>query len=132
PFFPTHAGRLFVSEPAGKLDMSARMPRRVSSTLGRTGSPPPHYARIRMGLINWIFDIYQHTQIDAAKDEARAARAEVAAVRNSGGSVDGARLEQALGELALATKAVQRLMVEKGVCSNEEFARKLREIDLED
>ena len=85
-----------------------------------------------MGLINWIFDIYQHTQIDKAKDEARAARAEVSAVRSSGGSVDAARLERALGELALATKTVQRLMVEKGVCSHEEFARKLREIDLED
>ena len=85
-----------------------------------------------MGLINWIFDIYQHTQIDKAKDEARAARAEVSAVRSSGGSVDAARLEWALGELALATKAVQRLMVEKGVCTHEEFARKLREIDLED
>jgi hypothetical protein len=85
-----------------------------------------------MGLINWIFDIYQHTQIDKAKDEARAARAEVAAVRSSGGSVDAARLERALGELALATKTVQRMMVEKGVCSNEEFGRKLRELDLED
>lgn len=85
-----------------------------------------------MGLLNWIFDIYQHTQIDKARDEARAARAEVAAVRSSGGSVDAARLEQALGELALATKTVRRLMVEKGVCTNEEFARRLREIDLED
>jgi len=85
-----------------------------------------------MGLINWIFDIYQHTQIDAAKDEARAARAEVAAVRSSGGSVDAARLEQALGELALATKTLRRLMSEKGVCTNEEFAKRLREIDLED
>jgi hypothetical protein len=85
-----------------------------------------------MGLINWIFDIYQHTQIDAAKDEARAARAEIAAVRSSSGSVDAARLEQALGELALATKTLRRLMSEKGVCSNEEFAKRLREIDLED
>jgi len=42
------------------------------------------------------------------------------------------RARVALGELALATKAVQRLMVEKGLCSHEEFARKLREIDLED
>jgi hypothetical protein len=85
-----------------------------------------------MGLINWIFDIYQHTQIDKAKDEARAARAEVAAVRSGSGSVDGARLERALGELALATKTVQRMLLEKGVCTSEEFARKLREIDLED
>ena len=85
-----------------------------------------------MGLINWIFDIYQHTQIDKAKDEARAARAEVAAVRSAGGTVDSARLERTLGELALATKTLQRMMLEKGVCTNEEFARKLREIDLED
>ena len=85
-----------------------------------------------MGLINWIFDIYQHTQIDKAKDEARAARAEIAAVRSSGGSVDAARLEQALGELALATKTLRRVMSEKGVCTNEEFAKRLREIDLED
>jgi hypothetical protein len=56
----------------------------------------------------------------------------VAAVRNAGGSVDAARLERALGELALATKTVQRVMLEKGVCTSEEFARKLREIDLED
>jgi hypothetical protein len=86
-----------------------------------------------MGLINWIFDIYQHTQIDKAKDEARAARAEIAAVRSGGGlSVDAVRLERALGELALATKTVQRLMVEKGVCTSEDFAKRLREIDLED
>ena len=86
-----------------------------------------------MGLINWIFDIYQQTQIDKAKDEARAARAEIGAVRSGGGlSVDAVRLERALGELALATKTVQRLMVEKGVCTSEDFAKRLREIDLED
>jgi len=40
-----------------------------------------------MGLINWIFDIYQHTQIDKVRDEARQAR-----------------LENALGELALEAR----------------------------
>ena len=30
-----------------------------------------------MGLINWIFDIYQHTRIDDARDEAAQARAEL-------------------------------------------------------
>ena len=85
-----------------------------------------------MGLINWIFDIYQHTQIDKARTEAAAARAEVAAVRASGGGVDGARLEQALGELALATKTLQRVMIDKGVCTNEELAAKLNQVDLED
>ena len=85
-----------------------------------------------MGLINWIFDIYQHTQIDEAKGEAAKARAEIASMRTANGGVDSARLEQALGELALATKTVQRMLIEKGVCNSEEFARKLREIDLED
>ena len=85
-----------------------------------------------MGLINWIFDIYQHTQIDKARTEAAQARAEVAAVRSSGGGIDAQRLERALGELALATKTIQRVMVEKGLCSGEEFAAKLKQIDLED
>ena len=85
-----------------------------------------------MGLINWIFDIYQHTQIDKAKTDAAQVRAELAAVRSSGGGVDAAMLEQALGELALATKTVQRILTEKGLCTTEEFARKLRDIDLED
>lgn len=85
-----------------------------------------------MGLINWIFDIYQHTRIDDARDEAAQARAELASLRSSGGGVDSARLERALGELALATKTLQRLMVEKGVCTRDEFARTLRELDAAD
>jgi len=85
-----------------------------------------------MGLINWIFDIYQHTQIDKARTEAAAARAELSAVRTSGGGVDSARLEVALEELALAVKTLQRTLVEKGITSHDEFARRLREIDLED
>ena len=85
-----------------------------------------------MGLINWIFDIYQHTQIDKARTEAAAARAELSAVRTSGGGVDSARLEAALEELALAVKTLQRTLIEKGVTTPDEFARRLREIDLED
>jgi len=85
-----------------------------------------------MGLINWIFDIYQHSQLDRAREDSAQVRAELASLRNSGGGVDAARLEHALGELALATKTVQRMLIEKGVCSHEEFGRKLREIDLED
>jgi hypothetical protein len=85
-----------------------------------------------MGLINWIFDIYQHTQIDKAKSEAAAARAEAAAVRGAGGGVDPARLERALGELALATRTLQRMLVEKGVCTHEELASRLQQVDLED
>ena len=84
-----------------------------------------------MGLINWIFDIYQHTQIDKLRDETARARAE-ASVRTAGGGVDAGKLERAIGELALAVKTMQRVMVEKGVCTAGEFSEKLRQIDLED
>ena len=85
-----------------------------------------------MGLINWIFDIYQHTQIDKARDEAARARAEIEAVRASGGGVDTGRLVVALEEMALATKTIQRALIDKGVCSREEFEALLRRIDVED
>ena len=39
---------------------------------------------------------------------------------------------RALGELALAVRTVQRLCVEKGVCTEAEFQQRAREIDLED
>ena len=84
-----------------------------------------------MGLINWIFDIYQHTKIDEVRKEAMEARLAVARV-NQSGSVDAARLERALGELALATKTIQRLLVDKGICSHDEFRNTLQTIDVED
>jgi len=85
-----------------------------------------------MGLINWIFDIYQHTQIDKARQEAAAARAEASSVRAQGGGVDARRLEDALGELALATKTLQRVLVEKGVCTPTELSQLLDRVDRED
>jgi len=84
-------------------------------------------------MINWIFDIYQHTKIDDALQEARAARAEVASMRGSAsGGVEAERIERALGELALATKTLQRMMVHKGVCSSAEFGSLLDKVDRED
>ncbi|MCP3980546.1 MAG: hypothetical protein GY716_14685 [bacterium] len=84
-----------------------------------------------MGLINWIFDIYQHSKIDEVRKEATEARLEAARVNRSG-SVDAARLERVLGELALATKTIQRLMVDKGVCTNDELRNTLQRVDGED
>tara|TARA_B100000029_G_scaffold160452_1_gene156282 strand:- start:285 stop:566 length:282 start_codon:yes stop_codon:yes gene_type:complete len=84
-----------------------------------------------MGLINWIFDIYQHSKIDEARKEAMEARLEAARI-NQGGSVDAQRLERAMGELALATKTLQRLMVEKGVCTHDELRNTLLKVDGED
>lgn len=85
-----------------------------------------------MGLINWIFDFYQHSKIEDARQEASSMRAELASLRRSGGDVDSARLEQAIGELALATKTLQRILIEKHVCTPEEFGDAVRQIDMED
>ncbi len=84
-----------------------------------------------MGLINWIFDFYQQYRIDQIQKETSQARAE-ASVRTAGGSVDAERLERALGELALAVKTLQRIIVDKGVATPQELAEKLRQTDLED
>lgn len=85
-----------------------------------------------MSLLNWIFDIYQHTQIDKARDDAAQVREELASVRRAGGGVDSERLLVALEELALATKAMQRLIVEKGVATRGELEVALRLVDQED
>ena len=85
-----------------------------------------------MGLINWIFDFYQQSRIERASSEAAQLRAEVATMRNHGGSLDEERVVRAVGELALAVKTVQRLCVEKGLCTEAEFHNRLREIDRED
>ena len=85
-----------------------------------------------MGLINWIFDAYQHQRIGEAHREAAQARAEIAAIRSKGGGIDVGHLERALGELALAVKTLERLILDKGVCTEAELYDKLREIDGED
>ena len=85
-----------------------------------------------MGLINWIFDFYQQYRIDELRRETVQARADAMNVRAGTSGVDVAKLEQAIGELALAVKTVQRMAIEKGLCTPEEFHKKLTEIDLED
>jgi hypothetical protein len=85
-----------------------------------------------MGLINWIFDFYQQYRIDQLQKEAAESRAQAAMVRTPGGGVDAARLERSLGELALAVKTLQRTLVEKGICTEEELRLKVVQIDRED
>lgn len=85
-----------------------------------------------MGLINWIFDFYQQHRINQLQNEAVRARKETASVRDPSGNIDVVRLERVLGELALAVKTVQGMMIEKGVCNSEEFYNKLRQLDLQD
>lgn len=83
-----------------------------------------------MGLINWIFDFYQHSRIEKLRDEIQLRQRQP--IADSGLAIDAERLERAIGELALAVKTVQRLAVEKGLCTAAEFQRKLDEIDAED
>jgi hypothetical protein len=85
-----------------------------------------------MGLINWIFDFYQQSRIEDLTRDLQQSRAQNVLVRDVSGDVAGARLEKALGELALAVKTIQRLAVEKGLCTAEEFQTKMRAIDRED
>lgn len=86
-----------------------------------------------MGLINWIFDFYQQSRIERSAQEAQQLRWELGQLRqNPGGTFDAQRLERAIGELALAVKTVQRLAVEKGICTQDEFVRTMQQIDRED
>lgn len=85
-----------------------------------------------MGLINWIFDFYQHSRINDARDEATRLRTEIAALRGDRSGPADDRMLRAIGELALAVKTVQRLCVEKGLCTEAEFQRRAQAIDLED
>jgi hypothetical protein len=85
-----------------------------------------------MGLINWIFDFYQHSRIERTAEETQDLRAELNTIRNTRGDLDSERMLRAVGELALAVKTVQRIAVEKGLCTEAEFQRRAREIDLED
>jgi hypothetical protein len=83
-----------------------------------------------VGLINWIFDIYQHSRIEDLHRQAEQARADTFALRQSGGSSPDH--QRAIGELALAVKTMQRLAVQKGLCTQAEFQQVMEEIDRED
>lgn len=85
-----------------------------------------------MSLINWIFDIYQHSKIDDARNETAALREEISSMSRGDGGLDQDRLKEAVGALALATKTLQRMMVEKGVCTQSEFSALLTQVDMED
>mgnify|MGYP003693601999 CR=1 FL=1 len=77
-----------------------------------------------MGLINWIFDFYQQSRIEDLRSDLERSRVEAASIRTSGGSIDGQRLERAIGELALAVKTLQRVAVEKGLCTPAGFNKR--------
>jgi hypothetical protein len=85
-----------------------------------------------MSLINWIFDAYQHHKLDQTRQETSQLRSELEHMRQAGGGMNEAHLQQAVGELALAIKTIQRLAVEKGLCTRDEFQRMMREVDAED
>lgn len=82
-----------------------------------------------MGLIDWLFD--EHGQDGhAAEEAAHRARSELSSMHRHG-YVHGTKLERALGDLALATKTLQRVLVEKGICSSEDLASAMERIERE-
>ena len=85
-----------------------------------------------MGLINWIFDFYQHSKVDRAQRDTDELRREVAQLRSTRGDLDSERLLRAVEELALAVKTIESVCVQKGLCTPQEFQQRLREIDAQD
>lgn len=96
-----------------------------------------------MGLLNWIFDFYQQDQIEQAKrgqaeqrwevlEELAAAREQAAALQAQTGYIDVAKLSEAIGELALSVKALQRLLVRNGTISASELTAMVSTVDRED
>ncbi len=87
-----------------------------------------------MSLINWIFDIHQHGRIDRAEKESQAVRQELAQMRANAtvGSDRGPHIDKVAGELALSIKTLQRMLVQKGLCTAEEFMALLDDVDAED
>jgi hypothetical protein len=78
-----------------------------------------------MSLINWIFDIYQHTRIsDLARENER-----LRAIRVNEGATD---LAPTVGQLCLAVKALKQVLVEKGIVTDAELMRLVERIDAED
>ena len=98
----------------------------------RTRHSQPPTPLETMGLINWIFDIYQQTRIEGLKDDLAQSRNDALRFQSPAGGLDTQRLASAIGELALAVKTVQRLAVQKGLCTTDEFQRVMRQIDAED
>lgn len=85
-----------------------------------------------MGLINWIFDFYQHSRINDAHRQNDDLRAHLRELRQQNGSVDQERLVRAVGELALAVKTLQRAVLEKGLTTEAELRRIAQDIDRAD
>ena len=75
----------------------------------------------------------QHASLNIVENSLLSFGARLEAARiNRGGSTDAQRLERVMGELALATKTLQRLMIDKGVCTHDELWTTLLKVDGED
>lgn len=85
-----------------------------------------------MGLINWIFDFYQHSRINDAHRQNDDLRAHLRELRQQNGGVDQERLVRAIGELALAVKTLQRAALDKGLLTEAELRRIAQDIDRAD
>jgi hypothetical protein len=90
-----------------------------------------------------MFDLHQQQAIDDNRrdryaqrwevlEEIAAAKEEASLLREEAKRLDNDHLEQAVAELALAVKAIQRILVESGVVSPERLAQMVDIVDLED
>ena len=96
-----------------------------------------------MGLLNWMFDLHQQQAIEDNRrdryaqrwevlEEIATAKEEAALLREEAGRLNNDHLERAIGELALAVKAIQRLLVESGHIDANRLAEMVTVVDLED
>jgi len=96
-----------------------------------------------MGLLNWLFDLHQQDQIAKVRqdryqdrwqvlEELAAAKDEAAAIREEAGRLSIDNLEEIIGELALAVKAMQRQLVASGHLDPVALAAMVDAVDAED
>ena len=96
-----------------------------------------------MGLLNWMFDLHQQQAIEDNRreryaqrwevlEEIAAAKDEAALLREEAKRLDNDHLEQAVAELALAVKVIQRVLIESGVVSPDRLTQMVDIVDLED
>lgn len=89
-----------------------------------------------MSIFNYLFDSdwYQRSDIEALKEQNSnlTSRVEIRRSTDAEQSARIAELQQDVGELALLSKTLMRLLLEKGVCTGKELEDLMREIDMED
>ena len=89
-----------------------------------------------MSIFNYIFDNEwsQRSDIEALKEQNASLASRLSLKRSSEAVQEDrvAELEQEVGELALLSKTLMRILLEKGVCTGREIEDMMHQVDLED